>query len=383
MTRQTDAVRRHLLVTNDFPPKVGGIQSYLWELWRRLPADDVTVMTTPYDGAESFDAESPIRIMRSPEPVLGPYPWLVSRIREVVAETEAELVIFDPALPLGAIAPFVGVPYGVVLHGAEVTIPARVPGTKAALRRVLDSASLVIAAGQYALTEAERCATHVLPSEIIPPGVDTNRFTVPSAEQRAAARTRFGLGPDDLVVASVNRLVPRKGMDVLIKSIKRLSLARPELRCVVGGSGREMRRLQELAASLDAPVDFLGRITDDDVVQLYQATDVMAMLCYDRWLGLEQEGFGIVFLEAAACGIPQVAGASGGAAEAVEPGTTGIVVERPRQVAAVTAGLGALLDSAELRAEMGANARTRAEESFSYDFLATKLVDAINNARLR
>ncbi len=375
-------MRRHLLVTNDFPPKVGGIQNYLWELWRRLPPADTTVMTTPHAGMEAFDAASPIRIIRSPEPVLVPYPWLVSRIRRVAAEVGAEFVIFDPALPLGAIAPFVGLPYGVVLHGAEVTIPARVPGSKLALRRVLDSASLVIAAGQYPLAEAERCATHVLPSTVIPPGVDTKRFVPPTVDERAVARARFGLEPSDLVIASVNRLVPRKGIDVLIEAVQRLALARPDLRCVVGGTGRELGRLQELTAKLDAPVSFLGRVSDDDVVKLYQAADVMAMLCHERWRGLEQEGFGIVFLEAAACGIPQLAGASGGAAEAVLPGETGLVVDEPRQVAAVMAGLSRLLDSPELRRSMGEKARERAASSFSYDHLAERLMTAIDEARI-
>lgn len=376
-------MRRHLLVTNDFPPKVGGIQSYLWELWRRLPPDDVTVLTTPYAGTDAFDAASPIRILRSPEPVLLPHPGLVSRIREVAIETGAELVIFDPALPVGAIGPFLGLPYGVVLHGAEVTIPARVPGSKAALRRVLDNAALVIAAGDYALAEADRCATHPLPSVVIPPGVDTERFTPPNSTERLVARERFHLEADDLVIASVNRLVPRKGIDVLIRSVQRLSLARPNLRCLVGGTGRERRRLEALASELGAPVQFLGRMSDADVVRLYQAADVMAMLCHDRWLGLEQEGFGIVFLEAAACGIPQVAGASGGAAEAVEPGKTGLVVDQPRQVASVTSVLSQLLDGPELRQELGDNARARAEASFSYDYLARKLITAIDGARLR
>lgn len=375
-------MRRHLLVTNDFPPKVGGIQSYLWELWRRLPPEDTRVMTTPHDGAAAFDAASPIRIIRSPEPVLLPYPWLVSRIREVAKDVGAEIVLFDPALPLGAIAPFIGLPYGVVLHGAEVTIPARIPGSKASLRRVLDSASLVVAAGEYALAEAERCASHVLPSVVIPPGVDTARFTPPTQAERSSARAQFGFESTDLVIASVNRLVPRKGIDVLIRAVQRLALARPQLRCVIGGTGRELGRLRRLAAELDAPVTFLERVDDDDVVRLYQAADVMAMLCHDRWLGLEQEGFGIVFLEAAACGVPQVAGASGGAAEAVHPEKTGIVIDVPREVAAVTTGLGRLLDSPDLRREMGEKGRARVEESFAYDHLAQKLMAAIDGARI-
>jgi len=137
--------RKHLLVTNDYPPKVGGIQNYLWELWRRLPEDAATVYTTPYDGTAAFDARQRYRIERSPEPWLIPYPWLPSRVRSLARETESELVLFDPALPVGAIGPRLGLPYGVILHGAEVTIPGRLPGLRALMRSTLRHASLMVA----------------------------------------------------------------------------------------------------------------------------------------------------------------------------------------------------------------------------------------------
>src|SRR5690606_12200475 len=138
--------RKHLLVTNDFPPKVGGIQSYLWELWRRLPADSFAVLTTPYRGALEWDAAQPFRVVRSPEPVLLPYPWLASRIDALADEVGADFVVIDPALPLGAIGPRLRHPYGVVLHGAEVTVPGRLPVSRSVLGRVLRGADLVIAA---------------------------------------------------------------------------------------------------------------------------------------------------------------------------------------------------------------------------------------------
>ena len=138
---------RHLLVTNDFPPKHGGIQSYLWELWRRLPAGDVTVLTTPHAGADVWDAAQPFRVARTKERVLLPRPSLVARIDALADEVGAELVVLDPALPLGLVGPRLRHRYGVVLHGAEVTVPGRLPATHAALRRVLRGAAVVIAAG--------------------------------------------------------------------------------------------------------------------------------------------------------------------------------------------------------------------------------------------
>lgn len=378
--------RSHLLVTNDFPPKIGGIQNYLWELWRRLPPAQTTVMCTPYDGAAAFDAQQAFRIERSPEPVLIPYPWLGRRIRALADEVGAELIMLDPAVPLGAIGPSLGRPYGVVLHGAEVTIPGRVPVANTVLRRVLRGSSLVVSAGEYALAEAERCAGQTLPSVVVPPGVDVDRFSPPTDAKRAAARRRYSIADDDVVVATVNRLVPRKGIDRLIQAVDRLARTRPNGRAVrlfVGGTGREASRLQALVDDLGAPVELLGRIDDADVVDLYQAADIMAMLCHDRWLGLEQEGFGIVFLEAAAAGLPQVAGRSGGAAEAVADGETGIVVDDPTDLDAIVRALAALVEDPDRRSTMGAAARSRAVAEFSYDHLAARLDTALTTAVLR
>ncbi|MEZ5230032.1 MAG: hypothetical protein R2710_26225 [Acidimicrobiales bacterium] len=159
---------RHLLVTNDFPPKVGGIQNYLLELWQRLPAEQAHVYTTPYAHAVAFDARQRFWIERSPEPVLLPSPWLARRVDRLAERLDASLVLLDPAVPLGLIGPRLHRPYGVVLHGAEVTIPGRLPGSSHALRSVLTQASLVVSAGAYALREAERCAGRSLPSVVIP-----------------------------------------------------------------------------------------------------------------------------------------------------------------------------------------------------------------------
>ncbi len=374
-------MRRHLLVTNDFPPKVGGIQSYLWELWRRLPSEDTTVYCTPRDHSVAFDARQDFRIERSPEPVLLPYPWLVRRVSDLADEVGAELIMLDPAVPLGLIGPFLGRPYGVVLHGAEVTIPGRLPGARRALRRVLVGASLVVAAGDYALAEAERCAGRPLPAVVIPPGVDTSRFAPPDASERSVARDEFGFSADDVVIASVNRLVPRKGMDILIDAVSEVTRLRPQVRLVIGGTGRSFDDLRSRARHSDARVDMLGRLDDDAVPRLYRGADIMAMLCHDRWGGLEQEGFGIVFLEAAACGLPQIAGRSGGAAEAVTDGQTGIVVDEPTSTEAVVSALLELIDDPERRKRLGAAARLRACEDFDYDVLAARLERAIDDWR--
>lgn len=378
--------RKHLLVTNDFPPKVGGIQNYLWELWRRLPPEAVAVYTTPYAGAAHFDANQPFPIERSVEPWLIPYPWLPARVSSMAARVGAEIVLFDPALPVGAIGPHIGMPYGVILHGAEVTIPGRAPGVSALMARTLRRASLVVSAGTYALDEAERCAGRSLPSVIIPPGVDAERFAPADAATRTATRERFGVPDDGLLLATVSRLVPRKGMETLVRAgaavADRLRGSGQKIKIVIGGTGRQARALQELVDQLGAPVELPGRLTDQEVVDLYGSADLMAMLCNARWGGLEQEGFGIVFLEAAAAGIPQIAGRSGGAHEAVVHGETGLIIDDPTDVDGAATAIIELLHDPVRRREMGERARNRVRSEFDYDRLAIELQRAIDSCAL-
>lgn len=369
---------RHLLVTNDFPPKIGGIQSYLWELWRRLPADDVVVHTTPYDGADEWDAEQDFTIVRSPEPWLLPQPLLARRVNRLAAEYEAEVVILDPAVPAGLIGPHLDLPYGVVLHGAEVTIPGRVPGSRQLLNRVLAGSVGIIAAGGYPAAEAERSLGRALPPcTVIPPGVDVEAFQPHDPEQRRATRDRLGLPVDGPLVVSVSRLVPRKGMDTLIDASLHLREQFPDVHVAIAGRGRSTGPLQKQIDELDAPVTLLGRVPFDDLVDLYAAGDAFSMLCRTRLGGLEQEGFGIVFLESAAAGVPQVAGRSGGAHEAVEDGVSGFVVE-PDDPKGAAEAIGRILGDTDLRTQMAAAGRARAEAEFSYDVLASRLDAAID-----
>jgi len=376
-------VRRHLLVTNDFPPKVGGIQSYLWELWRRLPADDVAVHTTPHRDAAAFDADQAFAVTRGREPWLLPTRSVVRRVERLAADHDAELVVWDPALPVGLAAPRLDRPYAVVLHGAEVTVPGRLPGSRALMRRVLRRASLVVCAGRYPAAEAERAAGCSLPTVVVPPGVDTGRFRPLDVAERASVRGELGLPVDAPLVVSVSRLVPRKGMDTLVRAAARLRKVVPDVVVAIAGSGRDRARLDGLVASTGAPVRLLGRVPDELLPGLYGAGDVFSMLCRSRWGGLEQEGFGIVFVEAAAAGVPSVAGDSGGSAEAVADGETGLVVRRPDAPALVADALAGLLADDDRRAEMGRNARRRAEAEFSYDVLADRLGEGIDGADLR
>lgn len=373
----------HLLVTNDFPPKVGGIQAYLWELWRRMDPETFVVITASSDpGSEQFDREQAargIRIERVPGRILVPTPGLVRRIRATAQRVGASLVVIDPAFPLGVIGPRLGIPYAVVLHGAEVAIPGRLPASRELLASTLRHSVLAVSAGGYPAAEATRAVRgRGMPPVIeIPPGVDLERFRPLSESEKLDARIDLGLPTDGPLVVSVSRLVPRKGMDILIDAAAELRTAVPDLVVAIAGRGRDRDRLAGEIVERQAPVRLLGGVSDDDLPRLVGAADVFAMLCRNRWLGLEREGFGIVFVEAAAAGVPQVAGDSGGAGEAVLDGLTGSVVKRPTDVATVVRAIGKLLDNDQLRRRMGDESRRRAEASFDYDQLAPRLAAAL------
>jgi phosphatidylinositol alpha-1,6-mannosyltransferase len=212
-----------------------------------------------------------------------------------------------------------------------------------------------------------------LPITVVPPGVDTEKFRPLSDDERATARTRFGVAIDAELIVSISRLVPRKGFDTAIRAAAMLRQSRPDLVLAISGGGRDEQRLRKLVAELRAPVRFLGRVTNDDLPMLYGCADVYAMLCRNRWGGLEQEGFGIVFLEAAACEVPQVAGDSGGAEDAVVDGVTGVMIRHTDDPREAARAFERLLDDPALRRSMGSAGRIRAVEEFSYDGLAGRL----------
>tara|TARA_Y100001970_G_C14238303_1_gene863306 strand:- start:1505 stop:2620 length:1116 start_codon:yes stop_codon:yes gene_type:complete len=371
-------MKRHLLVTNDYPPKVGGIQNYLWELWKRLPNDKVTVFTPDYPDAEMFDVQQRHSIVRDKRKVFLPTKSLANDIRNLAQKVDAELVVLDPALPLGHLAPSLNLPYAVIVHGAEVALPGRLPVAKQLLRRVLWGAEFVITAGGYPAAEALRAANKPIETIVIPPGVDGSRFA-PLGSRGAIEQHREKLGlSDGPVVLGLSRLVPRKGFDRTIAAVAALRSEFPDIQLVIGGTGRDKARLERIASKVNFPVRFLGRIDDSEIPATYGVADVFVMPCRTRWAGLEQEGFGIVFLEAAASGVPQVAGLSGGAHEAVVHGVTGYVIDEPKDSIAIAKAIQSILASPSRRSDMGQRSRERIESSLSYDILAEQLRTALS-----
>jgi phosphatidylinositol alpha-1,6-mannosyltransferase len=255
----------------------------------------------------------------------------------------------------------------IVTHGAEITMYGKLPGTRQLGRRVLRGAAAVVAAGGYPAAQAKDVAGAPLRGVVIPPGVDTTRFRPAGAEQRRATRAHFGLDPERPLVLGLSRLVPRKGFDVLIDAVVGLD----GIELAIAGRGRDRRRLERRAGGR-GDVHFLGPVPQHELASVYACADVFAMCCRERWGGLEAEGFGIVFLEAAAAGVAAVAGRSGGAHEAVVDGETGFVVP-PREVDRVAGAIDRLCRDSSLRAGMGSAARRRACDEFADDVLVERL----------
>ena len=370
----------HLLVTNDYLPKTGGIQVYLHELWRRLPADRAIVLTATSDPkASAFDATSEVVIERVRQSLLFfPTPRVLWQVRSAVKRHDPDMVILDPAWPLGLLGPFLGRPFGVILHGAEVAIPGRIPILASTLRFILRRAAVAVSAGSYPEAEALRNAKERLaPIVQVPPGVDTDRIAPQPVSTHGLIRRNLGLSEESFLIASYSRLVPRKGMDVLIRAAALIKDEIPNLEIAIGGSGRDRERLERLAKTLDAPVVFLGRVSDDALPGWLAASDLMVMACRSRWFGLEQEGFGIVFVEAAACGIPVVAGRSGGSHDAVVDRETGLIVDNPNDPQAVAHAILTLYRDPELRRRMGEYGRRHAVEVFDWRVLANDLDEGL------
>jgi phosphatidyl-myo-inositol dimannoside synthase len=360
-------------VTNDFPPKVGGIQSYLYELWRRLPPGETHVLTTAYPGAAEWDAAQSFDIARVRQRVLLPAPGLADRVDAIARERGADVIFLDPVLPLGLVGRRLrAAPHVLIAHGAEVNVPGRLPGGRMLARRVLRAASGLVAAGEYPARIAAGAAGAALPTLVVPPGVAPDRFRPLSAGEREAARHRFGLDANSLLVLGLSRLVPRKGFDLLIDAVAGLDR---RVQLAVGGAGRDARRLARRAAErgITDRCTFLGRVPEADLADLYGCANVFAMRCRERWGGLEAEGYGIVFVEAAACGVPSIAGRSGGSHEAVVDGETGFVVD-PHDAGGVRAALDRLLGDDALRERLGAAARKRAVDKLTYDRQVERLL---------
>lgn len=374
---------RILLVTNDFPPRRGGIQSYLEQFVRRLAATgdhDLTVYAPQWKGAEDYDRAAPFRIVRHPGTLMLPEPGVDRRMRALIRDGGIETVWFGAAAPLALLATrarSAGAQRVLAsTHGHEVGW-SMVPGARSALRRIGDSTDAITyvsryTRGRFAAAFGPRAGLEYLPS-----GVDTERFR-PDPAARTELRDRYRLGERPTVVC-VSRLVPRKGQDMLIAAWRQISRRVGEAALVIVGSGPYEQTLQRLAEEngVAAEVVFTGAVPTAELPAHYAMADVFAMPCRTRGAGLDVEGLGIVFLEASAAGIPVVAGRSGGAPETVLDGETGQVVDG-RDVDELAEVISALLADPDRAQRMGQAGRQWVGRDWNWDTLTARLSGLMN-----
>lgn len=363
-----------LIVTNDFPPRVGGINYYVDQLARRFPEGGAVVLAPDWPGAAAFDRTFPHPVTRWPSRVLLPTPAAREEAVRLVREHDADVVLFGAGVPFALLGRGImartGVPYASFTHGVEIGT-ARFPGGRPLLRRIARDASFLTTVSRWTARILRRVVGPDSRIELLPPGVDAQAFGPDVSD--AEVRARYGLG-DDPVVCCVSRLVPRKGQDQVIRALPWLAREFPGVRFLVVGSGPDARRLRALARRLDVAdrVIFTGEVPYEELPAHFRAGDVFAMPCRSRFLGLEVEGIGSVYFQAAAVGRPVVAGDSGGAPEAVVEGETGLVVDgrSVRQVAGAIAGL---LREPERAGKMGARGAEWVHGELTWDAVAARL----------
>ncbi|MFG2309554.1 glycosyltransferase family 4 protein [Streptomyces sp. NPDC048566] len=376
-------MHKTLIVTNDFPPRPGGIQAFLHNMALRLDPERLVVYASTWkrgrEGAEAtaaFDAEQPFTVVRDRATMLLPTPRVTRRAAGLLREHGCTSVWFGAAAPLGLMAPALrraGARRLVATtHGHEAGW-AQLPVARTLLRRVGESTDTVTYLGEYTRSRIAAALTPAAAARMVqlPPGVDEGTFHPASGGD--AVRARLGLS-DRPVVVCVSRLVPRKGQDTLVRAMPKVLAEHPRAVLLIVGGGPYDKDLRSLARAtgVAGAVRFTGAVPWSELPAHYGAGDVFAMPCRTRRGGLDVEGLGIVYLEASATGLPVVAGDSGGAPDAVLDGETGWVVHGGS--AEETADrLVTLLGDPGLRRRMGERGRAWVEEKWRWDLLAERL----------
>ncbi|MFJ2029247.1 glycosyltransferase family 4 protein [Streptosporangium sp. NPDC087985] len=371
-------MNRALIVTNDFPPRAGGIQSFVHGLAACRPPDSVVVYAPRWPGCDGFDSRRPYPVVRHPTSLMLPTRAVARRAVELVAAFKCDTVVFGAAAPLGLLAPAMraaGVLRVVMItHGHEASW-TQVPLARPLLARIGAHADVVTYLGEYT---RQRLARVIPPDKLVrlAPGVDTGVFR-PDA---GGEKVRAALGLEDRpVVVCLSRLVPRKGQDVLLRAWPRVLRAVPEAVLLIVGGGPYRRTLERLARPLGGSVRIAGPVPSAALPAYLAAGDVFAMPCRTRLGGIDVEGLGIVYLEASASALPVVAGSSGGAPDAVLRGETGLVVDgtSPDEVAGALTGL---LRDPERARVMGERGREWVTREWGWDLVAARFADLLAQA---
>ena len=373
---------RTLLVTNDFPPTLGGIQSYLRDYVDTLDPADTVVFASTQDraAAAEHDAGVRYRVYRWDRRVMLPTPATSREMERIIREEGIETVWFGAAAPLALMAPSArraGARRIVAsTHGHEVGW-SMLPGARSALRRIGAGCDHVTYISDYTLGRFRSAFGGDVTFSPLPSGVDTTLFRPASPAERLETRRGFGIPPAVPLIVCISRLVPRKGQDQLIRAMPAVVSRHPDARLLIVGEGSYRRRLASMIPEAIADnVRLTGKLDFSAMRRLLAAADVFAMPCRTRGGGLDVEGLGIVYLEAQASGVPVIAGDSGGAPETVTP-ETGIVVGG-RDTAGLADALIRLLDDDRLRERMARAGRRHVLGNWTWDIMGARLRNVLS-----
>ncbi|TVT18246.1 glycosyltransferase family 4 protein [Amycolatopsis acidiphila] len=371
-------------MTNDFPPRPGGIQNYLDSLARRLPPEDLVVYAPSWHSDSGshpeFDAAAPFEVVRHPTSLMLPTPDVLRRAKDIMRARECESVWFGAAAPLALMSASLrsaGARRVVACtHGHEVGW-SMLPGARQALRRIGDTTDVVTYVSKYTRNRFASAFGPMAGLEHLPSGVDVELFR-PDDAARQEIRARHGLG-DRPTVVCVSRLVPRKGQDVLVHAMPELRKRIPDVALLLVGGGPYRRTLERLVRDVGVADDVVltGSVPWPELPAHYAAGDVFAMPARTRGKGLDVEGLGLVYLEASATGLPVIAGRSGGAPETVVDEVTGHVVDG-RDVTQLVETLAPLLADPMRARKMGEAGRAWVTEHWRWDQLAHRLRTLLN-----
>lgn len=359
-----------LLVTNDFGPRAGGIETFVMGLLERVPMGEVIVYTSHQSSTGEYDRrwrdDYGVEVVRDKSSILLPTPRVIRNLQKLIDERNLSTVWFGAAAPLGVSARWLrkaGAEHIVALtHGHEVWW-SKVWPFSWAISEIARSVDVVTYLGDFTQQAIARRFKDKNKLTKIAPGIDTEHFRPLDGRE---LREKYGIA-DRATIVSVGRLVHRKGQDRLVEAMPLVLKEIPEAHLVFIGEGPHRKKLDELVKKLklENHVTFIGRIQYSDLPRHISLGDIFAMPSRSRLFGLEVEGLGIVYLEASACGLPVVGGNSGGAPDAVKEGITGFVVDG-NNLPEIADRIITLLKDDELRNQMGNAGRSWAMEEWQW-----------------
>jgi len=363
---------RTLVITNDFPPRPGGIQTFGYEIVRRFDPESVTVLTSNWEGAAEFDAAQDFKIVRANTQTLVPSKSTLSMAREIVVAENITRVLFGAAAPLGLLAsPLrkLGVTNIVGMTQGHETGWAMTPGTRQALRKIGNNTDYLTYISEYTHKKIAKALSPDAAARMrrIVPGVNATEFSPDNLSSGNQLRTELGW-TDRPVIVCVSRLMARKGQDELIRALPKIHQTAPNASLIIVGDGPYRKDLERLVKKLRLEnfVHLTGKVSQTELSKWYAAGDIFAMPCRTRMGGWDVEGLGIVFLEGSATGLPVIVGDSGGAVDAVIDSETGYLVNGTN-TAEIADRIAYLFANPDVAKKMGEAGRNWVTQEWTWD----------------